>query len=247
MAAAGAAAMTAPLAVVIPCLQEAQRLPLLLADLAAAPPGLIAEQLVVDGGSTDGSGSLASLAGAHGIRSAPGRGLQLQRGVASTSAPWLLLLHADARLPQGWGTAVARAIDAGATAPEPLAWCFDLAVAQAGLGLRLLERAVAWRTRLRQLPYGDQGLLLPRSLLEACGGIQPLPLMEDLDLMLRLRRQATVRSLGLALQVDGRRWRRHGVLGTAWRNAGLRRAWRRGVSADQLAARYYGRGQPKGR
>jgi hypothetical protein len=109
-----------------------------------------------------------------------------------------------------------------------------------GLPLRLLEMAVAWRSRWRQLPYGDQGLLLPRRLLDAAGGIAPLPLMEDLDLVLRLRRQATIHSLRLPLRVDGRRWHRLGVLGTARRNAALRRAWRRGCSPDALAARYYG-------
>ena len=231
--------MTAPLAVVIPCLQEAQRLPLLLADLATAPPGLIAERVVVDGGSRDGSGALASLAGARWIRCNPGRGRQLQRGIADTSAAWLLLLHADARLPAGWSAAVSAVLAAASPAQPPTAWCFDLAVDQAGLGLRLLELAVAVRTRVRQLPYGDQGLLLPRTLLNACGGVQPLPLMEDLELMLRLRQHAKVRSLGLPLRVNGRRWQRHGVLGAAWRNAALRRAWRNGQSAQELAALYY--------
>ena len=228
--------MPAPLAMVIPALEEAERLPLLLADLAAAPPGLIRERLVVDGGSRDGSAALARLGGADVLVSQAGRGGQLQRGVTVSTAPWLLLLHADARLPAGWGGAVQRAIDAAAAA-EPCAWCFVLAVGERRLPL--LELAVAWRSRWRQLPYGDQGLLLPRQLLEAIGGVAPLPLMEDLDLVLRLRRLARIRSLGLPLQVDGRRWRRHGVLGTAWRNAALRRAWRRGCSAEELARRYY--------
>ena len=229
-----------PLAVVIPALREASRLPLLLADLAAAPPGLIAECLVVDGGSDDGTAALARLAGATTLSSPPGRGLQLQCGVAASEAPWLLLLHADARLPPGWAQAVQRAIAKGEAQPDrPGAWCFDLAVAAPGLALRLLERVVAWRSRWRQLPYGDQGLLLPRQLLHAVGGIAPIPLMEDLDLVLRLRRRAAIRSLGLPLTVDGRRWQRLGVVGTARRNAALRRAWRRGCSPDALAARYY--------
>lgn len=228
-----------PLAVVIPALEEAARLPLLLADLAAAPPGLLRERLVVDGGSGDGTAAIARLAGATVIHSPAGRGRQLQGGVAASTAPWLLLLHADARLPLGWGEAVA-AVLAVADAAGPQAWCFDLAVEGPGWTLRLLELAVAWRTRLRQLPYGDQGLLLPRSLLERCGGVPPLPLMEDLALVLRLRRLARIRSLGLPLRVDGRRWRRHGVLGCAWRNARLRRAWRRGCSGEELARRYYG-------
>jgi rSAM/selenodomain-associated transferase 2 len=232
-------AALAPLAVVIPALQEARRLPALLADLAQAPAGLIAEIVVVDGGSHDGTGALARLAGARLLPSAPGRGLQLACGVAATTAPWLLLLHADARLSPGWAELVQAAITAPESRP-PRVWCFDLRVQGAGPGLRLLELAVALRTRLRQLPFGDQGLLLPRVLLEACGGIAPLPLMEDLDLILRLRHRARVQPLGGQLRVDGRRWRQLGLLGNAWRNAQLRRQWRRGRSAQELADRYYG-------
>ena len=239
--------LISPLAVVIPALQEAKRLGLLLADLAAAPPGLIGECLVVDGGSHDGTAALAQQVGATTLHSPANRGLQLQRGVEASAAPWLLLLHADARLPRGWGEAVIQAIGRGAREPSrPTAWSFDLAVEGPGLALRLLEWAVACRCRWRQLPYGDQGLLLPRQLLQAAGGIRPLPLMEDLDLVLRLRQRATLGSLGLPLTVSGRRWQRDGVLSTARRNAALRRAWRRGCSAESLAAQYYGKVHLKG-
>jgi hypothetical protein len=146
-----------------------------------------------------------------------------------------LLLHADSRLQPGWSEALQRAM----AAPEA-AWAFDLAVQGPGLPVRLLEFAVRLRSQLRQLPYGDQGLLLPRALLERAGGIPPLPLMEDLLLVQRLQRLAPIRRLGCPLQVHGRRWQRHGVLATAWRNARLRQAWRRGMSPQQLADRYYG-------
>jgi len=63
--------------------------------------------------------------------------------------------------------------------------------------------------------------------------------MEDLDLVLRLRRQVRLRSLGLALRVDGRRWRQRGVWRTTWTNLQLRRSWCRGASAQQLAQHYY--------
>jgi hypothetical protein len=63
--------------------------------------------------------------------------------------------------------------------------------------------------------------------------------MEDLVLIQRLQRLAPIHRLGCPLRVNGRRWRRHGVLGTAWRNARLRQAWRRGMSPQQLAERYY--------
>lgn len=65
--------------------------------------------------------------------------------------------------------------------------------------------------------------------------------MEDLLLIQRLQKLSRIRSLQRPLQVNGRRWQRHGVLGTAWRNAALRRAWRRGAATEVLARHYYGR------
>ena len=221
-------------AVVVPSFNEATRLPLLLADLAAGPADLIAELVVVDGGSRDGTPQLARQGGARVLHTQASRGWQLQCGVACTTAPWLLLLHADARLQPGWPEALQRAM----AAPEA-AWAFDLAVEGPAPALRLLELAVRLRSQLRQLPYGDQGLLLPRTLLERAGGIPGLPLMEDLVLIQRLQRLAPIHRLGCPLRVNGRRWRRHGVLGTAWRNARLRQAWRQGMSPQQLAERYY--------
>jgi len=228
-----------PLAVVIPAYQEAARLPGLLAQLAQAPH-LVAEVVVVDAGSDDATVLVARLAGAQVLRSEANRGRQLALGVAASSAPWLLLLHADARLPVGWARALAQAMAGG----DHQAWAFRLAIDGADPALRWVEAAVGLRCRWRQLPYGDQGLLLSRRQLAAVGGIRPLPLMEDLDLVLRLRRQVPIRLLPLALRVDGRRWRRLGVLRTSWSNWRLRRAWRRGVPAPILAELY--RGAPRG-
>ena len=222
------------LAVVIPALQEAQRLPLLLADLAA-DDDLVRELVVVDGGSSDATATIAMLGGARLLRCAPGRGGQLALGVAATTAPWLLLLHADARLPADWFLGLRAAIRAD---PEA-AWAFRLAIEARDPRLRLVEWAVQWRSRSRGLPYGDQGLLLSRQLLTAAGGVAPLPLLEDLELILRLRRLAPIRLLPMALRVDGRRWRRLGVWRTAMANAAIRRAWRRGIPEGELARRYY--------
>lgn len=226
------------LSVVIPVLNEARRLPGLLAALQAQH-ALVHEVLVVDGGSIDGSRRLITLAGCRLVRMAGGRGIQLAAGVAHVDTPWVLLLHADARLPAGWGEALARAM----ARPEA-AWYFELVVEAPDPALRLVELAVSLRSRYGQLPYGDQGLLLPLELLRRCGGIRPLPLMEDLDLMLRLRHQARLRSLGLPLRVDGRRWTRLGVWRTVLENARLRWAWHQGVDASALAAAYYGAGTP---
>jgi rSAM/selenodomain-associated transferase 2 len=227
--------MKPPLSVVIAARDESQGLPALLADLAMAPE-LVREVLVVDGGSRDGTPRLAALAGAQVLHDGSGRGGQLATGVARSTGAWLLLLHGDVRLPPGWAQTLAVAIAAGETS----AWAFRLRIAGDDPALRLVELAVELRSRWRQLPYGDQGLLLARRLHDAAGGIAPLPLMEDLEFVQRLRRRGRIGTLALALRVSGRRWQRLGVWQTVLANASLRRAWRRGTQATQLAERYYG-------
>lgn len=230
------AAVLAPLDVVIAVRNEARGLPPLLADLARAPSGLVRDVLVIDGGSSDGSLRLARLAGARVQSAEAGRGRQLVQGVAASGAPWLLLLHGDARLPPHWPALVAAAIAAGAAT----VWAFHLAIAASDPRLQLVAWAANGRSRWRQRPYGDQGLLLARSLYAAAGGLSPLPLMEDLEFVLRLRCHGPIRLLDGALSVDGRRWQRLGIWRTTWSNARLRRRWRRGVDPTLLAAEYYG-------
>jgi hypothetical protein len=124
---------------------------------------------------------------------------------------------------------------------QRFAWFFDLRIHPSTPARRLLEGVIALRSRCGQRPYGDQGLLLHRSLYARSGGYQPLPLMEDLDLVQRLSQLTRLRALGLAITTDGRRWQRGGVLRRGLENARLRQRWRRGESPARLAAEYYGK------
>lgn len=224
-----------PLSVVIPTLNESRSLPLLLADLGRWPGPM--QLLVVDGGSSDATATVAHLAGAEVLRSGErGRGQQLLLGSTKAREDWLLVLHADSRLHPHWPAAVSTVINDPRNSSQ--AWTFNFQVDGDRLMLRMLEQAVALRSRWLQRPYGDQGLLIHRELLAKAGGYRPLALMEDLDLVMRLNGQATIRQLGLPLTTSGRRWRTHGVLRIAWRNARLRRRWRRGDDPAQLANTY---------
>ena len=233
--------MNGPLAVVIPTRNEAAHLPALLADLARAPQ-LLAELIVVDGGSVDGTPVLAARAGARVVHAPPSRGGQLVAGIQASSAPWLWLLHADLRLPGHWPDRLAAVLTSVPRQPARLpprrAWYGELRVECRGLQYRLLERAVALRSALGQRPYGDQGLLIERSTLTACGGLKPLAIMEDLEFAERFAGQGRFHSLGLTVVADGRRWQRLGLLRTTLSNAALRRAWRRGQSMETLTRQY---------
>jgi rSAM/selenodomain-associated transferase 2 len=226
----------AGLSVVIPTLEEASRLPLLLADLQRWPGEL--EIVVSDGGSADQTRHVAHLAGATVLESpTSGRGPQLRWGIDHSCHAWVLVLHADSRLPGNWHHRVEqmlRTSDAHFSA-----WAFDFKVdKEARPMLWLLERMVNLRSRCLQRPYGDQGLLIHRELYQRIGGYRPLALMEDLDLVERLSKVATIRSLNCALLTSAARWQHRSVLMQAWRNARLRWLWRQGRSTDQLLRIY---------
>ena len=224
------------LSVVVPCLNEAKRLPLLLADLQRWPSFL--DLWIIDGGSSDCTELVANLAGAQLLRiEKPNRGAQLSHGANHARGDWLMFLHADSRLPRQWPAAVEAVINQSSAKLN--AWFFDFKIHEKGTRLRLLELAVALRSKWQQRPYGDQGLLINKSLYKQIGGYAPLPLMEDLDLVEQLSCKAKLLSLGVPLYTDTRRLQRLGLLKQVWQNAQLRRRWRAGEDATYLSADYY--------
>lgn len=179
------------LAVVLPALNAADTLRRTLASLG--PLSDFASVVVVDGGSRDDTANLAAAAGAAVIRSARGRGVQLGAGAAATAAPWLLFLHADTRLGDGWRTAAADFM----TKPgnRERAAVFRFALDSDLKRARRVERFVAWRSRRLGLPYGDQGLLIHRDLYQALGGYRPVPMLEDVSIVRKIgRRRLTMLS-----------------------------------------------------
>ena len=191
------------LSIVIPTLNAAATLPATFATLAGA-----GEIIVADGGSTDATRDIAARLGARVIAAPRGRGSQLAAGIAAANGEWLLLLHADTRLAPGWLDAQRDPARAG---------YFRFALDSTDPRARRLERWVAWRCRLLALPYGDQGLLIHRDLLHAIGGVRPLPLMEDVDLIRRLGRQRLTPLDGTAI-TSAAKWQRDGWCRRSLRN-----------------------------
>lgn len=216
------------LSVVIPTLNAAASLPAALSALHHA-----AEIVVVDGGSTDGTPEIAAQYGARVIVAPRGRGGQLATGVAAASRGWLLLLHADTRLQDGWQAAASAHI---AHSPDRAGY-FRFMLDSGDRRARRLERLVAWRCRVFALPYGDQGLLIRRDLLQQTGGIRSLPLMEDVDVVWRLgRRRLTL--LDAAAVTSAERWLRDGWLRRSARNLLCLSLWFAGVPPRRIA-RFY--------
>jgi rSAM/selenodomain-associated transferase 2 len=203
----------ASLSIVIPTRNAAAQLPGCLGALGEARSGgLLREIVIADaaGGKGDGCAETVEIGqgfGASVIVAPRGRGLQLAAGAARTSGDWLLFLHADTRLENGWSREVAAFIarDGAAETAAVFRLRLDAAAPQA----RRVERLATWRSRRLGLPYGDQGLLISRRLYDALGGYRALPLMEDVDLVRRLGKARLV-FLDSAAVTSAARYRRDG-------------------------------------
>jgi rSAM/selenodomain-associated transferase 2 len=226
------------LTIVIPALEAATSLPGTLAAIAEAGPevGIV----VVDGGSRDGTAEVAAELGARVIVAPSGRGTQLAAGVAEAASAWVLLLHADTQLESGWHEAAASFMAEPCPSERghnERAGYFRFALDSADPRARRLERLVAWRCRRFGLPYGDQGLLIRRTTLEAAGGIRPLPLMEDVDLVRRLRGRLV--PLAPRAVTSAARWEAEGWYRRSARNLSCLGLWYAGVP-PRVLARLYG-------
>jgi rSAM/selenodomain-associated transferase 2 len=179
------------ISVIIPTLNaEATLAPTLSALVSPTVDGLVREVIIVDGGSSDGTAVIADEAGARFVTRSGGRGYQLLAGAHRARFPWLLFLHADTVLETGWEREAAAFMQAVDTCQQPAsAAAFRFALDDRGVQPRTLELVVRLRCALFRLPYGDQALLIPKTLYDKIGGYSPLPLMEDVSLVRRLRRQ----------------------------------------------------------
>jgi rSAM/selenodomain-associated transferase 2 len=214
--------------IIIPTLNAAASLGLTLEACAEAGAPI----LVVDGGSADATTSIARACGAAVIAAPRGRGLQLAIGAGEATTTWLLFLHADTQPAPGWWNAVLRAC------PSPeRAWYFHFALHDNRPAARRLERLVAWRCRVLALPYGDQGLLIARSLYDEIGGFRHLPLMEDVDLVRRLGRKRLA-VLPTVAVTSAERWQREGWWRRSTRNLICLTLWFLGVPAATIKRLY---------
>ncbi|WP_201560097.1 TIGR04283 family arsenosugar biosynthesis glycosyltransferase [Psychrobacter sp. NC44] len=239
----------ATVSIIIPVLNEANNLPLLLDNINKLNPNP-QQVIVVDGGSNDDSiGIIRSFINELMLdndrkidwqmtESKAGRALQMNAGAALATGEVLLFLHADTQLP-------INAIESVSEAMKRAEWGhFDVQIASRQPTLRLVSQMINWRSRLSGIATGDQAIFISQSLFEQIGNYPNQALMEDVELCKQLKGKqlkgiAKPACLKSKVITSARRWQQHGTWRTIILMWHLRFDYWRGVSADNIKARYY--------
>lgn len=221
------------LSIVIPALNEAEQIAATLDSLQPLRRRGV-EVIVVDGGSSDDTVTVAQNAADRVITAERGRALQMNAGAAVARSEILCFLHADTRLPENADGLI---IDGLARARR--SWGrFDVRIEGRHPMLRVIATLMNWRSRLSGIATGDQAIFITRSLFEAAGNFPGIPLMEDIALSRQLKVYSRPLCIAHRLTTSGRRWEQHGLWRTVllmWR---LRLAYWLGADPRELATRY---------
>lgn len=144
------------------------------------------------------------------LKSERGRSAQMNAGARVASGDVLLFLHADSFLPAEWYSLITDALHNPAT----VGGAFDLQLAGDRPAYRLIGRAASLRSRLTRTPLGDQGIFALKAVFADLGGYRAIPIMEDADLVRRLRAKGRLAFIPHPIKTSPRKWEQHGILRT---------------------------------
>lgn len=193
--------------------------------------GLIGEVIFADGGSSDNTQEIAIETGATFLSTPKGRGAQQATAALAAKGRWLLFLHADSNLPEGWPAVIFEHLSKSDAA------AFQLKFDAKGIPPRFTAWFANTRTRLLGLPYGDQGLLIPAKLYQRIGGHPNIPLMEDVAIARALK--GRIELLPATLTTSAEKYQKNGWIRQGIRNLFTLLRYRLGTSPERLARSYY--------
>lgn len=223
------------ISVVMPVLHEADWIDGVIAHTRGLPGGGDCEVIVVDGDPAGDTLAAVAQPGVAGMRAERGRSRQMNAGAAAARGEVLLFLHADTFLPP---TAFAD-IDACLAEPACVGGAFRHRFDSPRPVYRLMSALVTLRSRWTRLPFGDQAIFLRRAFFESIGGFAPIPVMEDVELVRRIRRRGgRLRITRSAVVTSRRRLEREGIARRVVKNWAMLVLFELGVPARRLA-RFY--------
>ena len=221
------------ISIIIPTINEANNLPLLLSDLSSIQKE--GEIIIVDCGSEDKTSDIANIYGAKVfISKERNRGFQLDLGAKNSTGDWLVFLHADTRLTYDWF----RKINSFLKGNKKNIYYFKFKINHKKIIYRILEILVNFRSKYLKQPYGDQGLIIHRTTYFKNNGFSKIPLMEDIDFLRRLNKK-NLKQLNFPIFISSRKWEKTNIFLQAIKNWHFRRRWLKGESLKSIYSDYY--------
>jgi rSAM/selenodomain-associated transferase 2 len=224
------------ISVIIPVLHEGEKIKEILYSIKSVAADVPYETIVVDGDSSGGTIAHISDSSVITLTAHRGRALQMNAGAARACGDILLFLHADTLLPQKAFSQIITALSNSSF----IGGAFDLKIQNNRWIFRAIGRAASWKHRLTRVPYGDQAIFILRAIFENIGGYAEIPLMEDVELMKRVKRQGRrIIILPEAVTTSSRKWETDGVFYTIIRNWIIQVLYLFGMPTQRLIKYYY--------
>jgi len=223
------------ISIILPVLNEAGRINKIISHVRTIASEHLVEIVVVDGDSQGSTINTIRDAGVITAISPRGRGCQMNRGAALASGGILLFLHADTHLPVNALTHIAEAMHD----QRFVGGAFDLGLNTDRRIFRVTEKYVFLRTRMTRIPFGDQAIFIRSSYFEMISGYKEIPLMEDVEIMSRIKRQGgRICIIPEKVLTSARRWEAEGILYCTFRNWALQILYAFGVPPERLVRWY---------
>jgi rSAM/selenodomain-associated transferase 2 len=164
-----------------------------------------------------------------------GRAKQMNAGARVAKGEVLIFLHADTELPvQALGK-----IHALMERSRVVGGAFDLGIKSNKLIFWLIGKLASWRSRLNRIPFGDQAIFIRREYFNKIGGYKEIPIMEDAELMRRVKKSGNqIWIFRERVMTSPRRWEKEGVVYCTLRNWTLQTLYFLGVSPHKLVTFY---------
>ena len=172
------------------------------------------ELIIVDGGSSADTMSIASEFTEKVFQAKTGRASVMNYGAQKADGGLLLFLHADCILPPNAFKIIRKTLSDKSTA----AGGFSLSINSAGLRFRIIESAANLRSRIAGLIYGDQGIFMQKETFDKIGGYAKIPLMEDIEICGKLKKLGKLSLSSDPIKASPRRWLEEGTLQTTLRD-----------------------------
>jgi len=227
--------MNRKLSVIIPVLNESRIINAAIDHLYRLKSAGGFEIIVVDGNPAGNTISAVTRPGVKTVISAKGRGLQMNTGAAVAAGDVLLFLHADTMLSYDALEQIFKAFEQD----DVVGGAFDLGIQSEKKIFRLIEKTASIRSRLTGIPYGDQAIFLEKRFFDRVGGFKDIPIMEDVELMRRIKKTGLkIKFVPRKVQTAPRRWEKEGIVYGTLRNWTLITLYLLGVSPQKLKKFY---------